>query len=146
MPAFGIKLADANVWLAFAADGHTHHAQAREWLNAQADESCAVCRVTQMALLRHLTNSKIMGENVQTQVQAWQTYDKLASDARVVYLEEPAALAAVFRSFTQEVFPAHERWSDAYLAAFAVVSHSQLVTFDHGFRRFAGLDLLVLDT
>lgn len=30
--------------------------------------------------------------------------------------------------------------------AFAADGHLQLVTFDHGFRRFAGLDLLVLDT
>jgi uncharacterized protein len=59
MPASGgIKLADANVWLAVAFSDHGHHATARTWFEAQADDSCAICRVTQMALLRHLTNSK----------------------------------------------------------------------------------------
>ena len=62
MPASGvIKLVDANVWLAVAFSGHVHHAPAKTWFEGQNDATCAFCRVTQMALLRHLTNSKIMG-------------------------------------------------------------------------------------
>ena len=38
----------------------------------------------------------------------------------------------------------HEHWTDAYLAAFAMASQAQLVTFDRGLRRFGGVDLLVL--
>ena len=68
MPASGvIKLADANVWLALSFSDHLHHAKAKEWFDAEQDESCAFCRVTQMALLRHLTNAKIMGKLVQSQ-------------------------------------------------------------------------------
>ena len=145
MPASGaIKLVDANVWLAISADGHTHHAKAKDWFNTQAEQDCAMCRVAQMALPRHLTNSKIMGVNVQTQAEAWQTHDKLANDPRVIFLNEPAMMDTAFRGFTQATSPSHGVWTDAYLAAFAVSSQAQLVTFDQGFGRYAGLDLLVL--
>jgi predicted nucleic acid-binding protein len=35
-------------------------------------------------------------------------------------------------------------WTDAYLAAFAVVSNCRLVAFDGGFSRFKGLEFLHL--
>jgi predicted nucleic acid-binding protein len=35
-------------------------------------------------------------------------------------------------------------WTDAYLAAFAIAGGLRLVTFDRGFSRFPGLDLLLL--
>ena len=74
MPVSGaIKLADANVWLALAFSDHLRHPNAKAWFDGQSDGSCAFCRVTQMALLRHLTNSKIMGAFVQSQQDAWTT-------------------------------------------------------------------------
>ena len=87
MPASrGISLADANVWLAVAFSDHLHHAKAKAWFEAQHDASCGFCRVTQMALLRHLTNAKIMGQFVQSQQEAWRNYNKLANDPRVLFL------------------------------------------------------------
>jgi hypothetical protein len=140
MPASGeIKLPDANVWLALAFSDHMHHAKARAWFEAQADDSCAYCRITQMALLRHLTNAKIMGAFVQSQQDAWRTYDSLVNDPRVLFLEEPAGIEIVFRGFTQATSPSHAVWTDAYLAALAVRMPAQLVTFDQSFKRFAGI-------
>jgi uncharacterized protein len=145
MPASGgTKLADANVWLAVVFSDHLHHPQAKTWFEVQGDAGCGFCRVTQMALLRHLTNARIMGSFVQSQQDACTNYDKLASDPRVVFLSEPPALETAFRSFAQAAFPSHALWTDAYLAAFALEGQAQLVTFDQGFRRFAGLDLQVL--
>jgi len=145
MPASGAaKLADANVWLALAFSDHVHHEAAQKWFGAQANASCAFCRVTQLALLRNLTNSKIMGRFVQSQQDAWKAFDRLANDPRVSYLEEPPSLETEFRLRSQSISPSHAIWTDAYLAAFAVVRQAQLVTFDNGFRRFSGLALLVL--
>src|SRR5207245_6111816 len=96
------------------------------------------------ALLRHLTNAKIMGLFVQNQRDAWKNYDKLANDPRVVFLDEPPALQPTFRDFTQSNSPAHVTCPDAYLAAFAAGCPAQLVTLDQGFRRFAGLDMLLI--
>ena len=60
MQASGISLVDANVWLALAVDGHVHHVAATKWFDARSEGSCAFCRLTQLAILRHLTNTKIM--------------------------------------------------------------------------------------
>ncbi|NJM54812.1 MAG: PIN domain-containing protein [Verrucomicrobiae bacterium] len=141
MPASGIKLADANVWLAAVFTDHQHHTAARQWFETQPDRTVAFCRVTQMALLRHLTNTRIMGAFVLSQQEAWSTYQRLVNDARVIFLPEPAALEMTFRGLSQATTPSQEHWTDAFLAAFAIQSAAQLVTFDHGFTRFAGLDL-----
>ena len=144
MPASGTKLADANVWLALAFSDHQHHVKAREWFEKQEDDAVAFCRITQLALLRHLTNSKIMGEFVQTQQLAWATFDKFSADPRVLFLPEPPMLDKTFRLFSDSASPSHERWTDAYLATFALLTQSQIITFDSGFQRFRGLKLTVL--
>ena len=54
------SLPDVNILLALVAAGHTHHALAREWFVARDADSIAVCRVTQMELLRLLTNPKVL--------------------------------------------------------------------------------------
>lgn len=144
MPASGIKLVDANVWLAISFGDHVHHETACRWFDAQVDGSCAFCRLTEMALLRHLTNVKIMGKFVQSQQQAWNAYDALISDPRVMFHFEPLGVDAEFRNFAQSASPSHQRWSDAYLAAFAKLNDAQLTTFDRGFTTFTGLDVLLL--
>jgi len=145
MTVSGIKLVDANVWLAIAVDGHAHHVAAVGWFDEQPDGTCAFCRITQMAILRHLTNPKIMGvANVQTQLEAWRAFDALAADPRTLYLEEPAGLTSVFRTLTQVSRPAHKRWTDAYLAGFALNLGLSVVTFDADFTGFPGLSVRLL--
>ena len=145
MPASGsLSLADANMWLALAFSDHVPHSIAKQWFDAQTRGSCAFCRVTQLALLRLLANAKIMGRFVQSQQNAWTAFDRIVADPRMMYLEEPPGLEAKFRRLTQSAAPSNAVWTDAYLAAFALCSQARLVTFDRGFSRFAGLDLLVL--
>jgi toxin-antitoxin system PIN domain toxin len=110
MPASGAtNLLDANVWLALAFSDHQHHASAKSWFDGQAEQSCAFCRVSQMALLRHLTNSRIMGRFVQTQATAWQTCERFLGDPRVAFLVEPPDLDAAFRRLSSADTPSHER-------------------------------------
>ena len=146
MPASGTKLLDANVWLAIAFSGHVHHLRARAWFDGLGDEACIFCRITQMALLRHLTNSKIMGSVVQTQQQAWASYEALAADPRVVFAMEPVDFESRFRALTQDASPSHNRWTDAYLASFAMAGDFELVTLEKDFRSAEGLRLLSLAT
>jgi uncharacterized protein len=145
MTVSGISLVDANVWLAMAVDGHIHHAAAASWFDGQAEGTCTFCRITQLALLRHLTNPKIMGAaNVQTQVEAWRAFEALAADPRVVFLDEPPGLTSVFKSLTQLPRPAHKRWSDAFLAAFAMGFGLEVVTLDADLTSFPGLSVRLL--
>ncbi|MEW6302802.1 MAG: TA system VapC family ribonuclease toxin [Verrucomicrobiota bacterium] len=135
---------DANVWLALAFSDHVHHAKAVSWFATQPEQSCAFCRVTQMALLRHLTNTHIMGRFVQTQAAAWQTFDSFATDPRSAFLSEPDGVETRFRNLTQAASPGHGRWTDAYLAALAIESNVGLVTLDKGFVSCEGLMLELL--
>jgi len=145
MTVSGISVVDANVWLAIAVDGHVHHATAVAWFDGQAEGTCAFCRITQLALLRHLTNPKIMGAaNVQTQADAWKTFEALAADPRVVYIEEPPRLTAIFKSLTQIARPAHKRWTDAFLAAFAMGLGAEVATFDADLATFPKLSVRLL--
>lgn len=96
------------------------------------------------ALLRLLTNARVMGPDVETQTGAWGRLDALCGDGRVTF--EPASEAeAELRRLTRRDSPSQNLWSDAYLAALAIQTGSTLVTFDQDFRRFPGLDLELLD-
>lgn len=134
-----MKLIDSNVWLALAYGGHVHHERAARWFDAQADGTCVMCRITQLALLRHLTNAKIMGTDVCSQARAWQVNDTFAADPRVIFFDEPATLEPGFRSLTQGAESGHSLWTDAYLAAFAISCGFELASLDADFQRFTGL-------
>ena len=82
--------------------------------------------------------------NVQTQVEAWRAFEALAADPRVVYLDEPPALTSVFKSLTQVARPAHKRWTDAFLAGFALGYGLEVVTFDADLTSFPGLSVRLL--
>ena len=90
-----ISLPDVNIWIALAAEGHVHHVPAREWFAAQPDASVAFCRITQMGLLRLLTNSNVMGRAPRTVVQAWETFGQLRADRRLDFATESDRLDAV---------------------------------------------------
>jgi predicted nucleic acid-binding protein len=57
-------LLDVNVWIALAAERHTHHRVARHWFSNLQDEKLAFCRLTQLGFLRLLTNKHVMQEEV----------------------------------------------------------------------------------
>ena len=92
-----ISLPDVNIWIALAAEGHVHHGPAREWFAAQRDASVAFCRITQMGLLRLLTNSHVMGRAPRTIVQAWETFGQLRADRRLTFATEPDRLEFLWR-------------------------------------------------
>jgi uncharacterized protein len=125
---------DVNVWLALTYAGHVHHDVAGAWYKTlDLDDSIHFCRITQISLLRLLTTQAVMAVDVMTQDAAWVAYDKWMSDGRISMLDEPANVEPVFRSLCDGSHPHPKIWMDAYLAAFAIVSGMQLVTFDWGF-------------
>jgi toxin-antitoxin system PIN domain toxin len=127
---------DVNVWAALTYGGHIHHNVARTWFEQVGMEARACfCRFTQISLLRLLTTQAVMGtDEVMTQTQAWQAFDRWLTDSRVLFLEEPTELDEFFRFFSQQNYASPKTWADSYLAAFATASDLQLVTFDQGFQ------------
>ncbi len=124
-------LPDVNVWLAAAVERHAHHRLAREWFDAEEDQR-ALCRVTQMGVLRLLTHQAVMGKDVLTRAQAWQVLDRFEEDDRVVWAEEPTGLEDVWRALSGHADFSTKLWTDDYLAAFAQSGKCTLITFDAG--------------
>jgi uncharacterized protein len=140
MPTSKITLPDINVWVALVSDRHVHHGLARDWFTAIPGTGAAFCRVTQMGFLRLLTNSRVMGDDVLNQRQAWDVYEQLARDQRVVFAWEPPNIEPVWKKLTQSAFRVAGLWTDAYIAALALLYNFQVVSFDKGFRKIPGLD------
>jgi uncharacterized protein len=53
-----------------------------------------VCRFSQLALLRLLTNPAVMQRDVCTGQQSWEVHRKLMTDPRFLYSDEPGGLEA----------------------------------------------------
>ena len=137
-------LLDASVWLPLSAPDHVHHARARQYWDVESADTLAFCRVTALALLRLLTNPRVLGDAVLDGAVAWEALETWLATPRVTYLPESAGLDQVLGGWASEIDIRGGHWTDAYLAAFAVSSGSRLVTFDTDFGRFGGLPLLHL--
>jgi toxin-antitoxin system PIN domain toxin len=142
-------LCDSNVWLALALSKHVHHGATREWLETvQEPASVLICRATQQAFLRLLTNASVLspyGNPPLTNREAWSAYEALLADDRIVFwADEPSGAEPLWKGFAVRSTASPKLWMDAYLAAFALAGRHQMVTTDAAFRQFRGLDVLVL--
>ena len=141
-----MKLVDVNVWLAAAWARHVHHGVAKRFVDAE-DSDLLFCRVTELALLRLLTNPAITGDDALTRKQAWNLLLTLQSDPRVRFVPEPPGLAPLWIAFSKRDDRSHLVWTDDYLAAFAQAASAELVTLDHKLRaRYPSVDVTVLRT
>lgn len=137
-------LPDVNVWLALAFDSHFHHPAAKMWFDALANDAvCCFCRLTQLGFLRLATNRSVFAKHALTLPDAWQKYDLFLTDPRVAFAEEPADLENHWRLFTQSQSFSPHVWNDAYLAAFALAGHLELVT-DKGFSVYSNMACTIL--
>jgi toxin-antitoxin system PIN domain toxin len=136
-------LLDINVWVAFVSARHPHHALVERNWSTLGDAELSFCRVTQMGLLRLLTNPIVMGREVQDSPTAWETYDYLFREQRAVFLAEPDNLESIWRQSSSGPAFSRHRWTDAYLAAFAQAAGVTLLTLDSGFKKFDGLEVLL---
>lgn len=139
-----IDLPDINVWLALTCEDHRHHGRARRYWEGEGTPRLAFCRVTMLGLLRLATNAKVMHNHPFTPAEAWKIYRDFIALPEVSFLGEATDIEVQFAVYTGRAgFPAN-RWTDAYLAAFAHGAGCRLVSFDADFHRFSGLDFLHL--
>ena len=123
------QLLDINVWVAAASHGHQHHQVASAWMQSQ-QETLAFCRITQMGILRHLSNPAVMRHDIVTRRGAWRVFEALMADDRVRILSEPEGLEARWMKFSAHNDQSHQLWTDDYLAAFAEMAGATFVTLD----------------
>ncbi|CAN5713366.1 hypothetical protein BH11PSE8_BH11PSE8_04280 [soil metagenome] len=139
-------IADANVLLPILMEGHAHRARALAWWDECADEEVGLCLPVRTAILRLLTNVRVMGTGVLRPVEAWDALEQLADDPRAILIDQaPAGHASAWRTNILRREPTPDLWTDAWLAALAQASDCEMVTFDKGFRSFAKLRLRLLE-
>jgi predicted nucleic acid-binding protein len=94
-------LPDVKVWIALAAERHILHGVARRWFGSLQVEKLAFCRLTQLGLLRLLTNKHVILEEVMRPDWAWDAYRALRRERRIGYLAEPDELPEDWQAFTE---------------------------------------------
>ena len=123
-------LPDVNVWLALAVSAHVHHPIAREWERHVTSGELALCRFTEMGLLRLLTNARVMGDSALTAGEAWKVRDSIFSDSRARSMTERTGFEENWRRISRGRGVGPNHWTDAYLIAFCATAGCRLVTFD----------------
>lgn len=137
-------LLDVSVWLPLSAPDHVHHLRARRYWESEAVDNLAFCRVTALALLRHLTNPRVLGEAVLGGAGAWKALQTWLTIPRVTFLDEPVAVDELLGQWATQLDLRSGNWTDAYIAAFAVASGCRLVAFDRDFLLYPGIEFLHL--
>jgi len=139
-----MKIPDVNVWLAAAWARHSKHSAAKSWIDAEPGD-LAFCRITQMSLLRLLTNPAITKDDALQRRQAWDVYEKFIADPRIRLIAEPQGLETLWAAFSKRDDKSHLLWTDDYMAAFAQASDAEFVTFDRALsKRYASVRIICL--
>ena len=137
-------LPDLNVWLALTWPEHAHHQRAIAYWEQQAAEQVLFCTVTALGLVRLVCQPKLMGAAARSLAEASALLDALCQQPGV-RLAEPAHQGwEVFHQLLQADGLPARLCTDAHLAALAIANGWRLVSFDHDFARFAGLQRLQL--
>jgi predicted nucleic acid-binding protein len=85
-----------------------------------------------------------MGNDVLSQLGAWQVYDRLCRDIRVGFVAELPQMESIFRQLTKSRQKATGGWTDAYLAAVAKARGLTIVSFDRAFGAMEGVEAVIL--
>jgi hypothetical protein len=128
-----IFLPDVNIWIALTSNRHVHHALANEWLQSIDSGQIAFCRISELGLLRLLTNAHVMGKDVVSPAEAWHVYGEWRTDDRVIFLPERAGFSEQWRQLGRQLSGGPNVWTDAYLAAFALHANATIITLDSKF-------------
>jgi hypothetical protein len=122
---------DVNVWLALSHPAHAHHDVAAKWFEGLDEDTVLVfCRHTQLGLFRLLTTEAVLRQDVRTQRQCWELFDRWVEPGKAIVAIEPSEIEDELRARTWSESPNPKEWADAYLAAFAQSANLGLVTFD----------------
>jgi toxin-antitoxin system PIN domain toxin len=137
-------LADLNVVFPLLVSRHQHRDKALEWFDSTDAGDVVLSRLVRLGSLRLLCNSAVMGPDVLQPKAALEALELFEADERIVLLHEPDGLDGTLKKLAAPCTTTPNLWTDAYLAAFATIAELKLVSFDRGFSKFDGLDVLLL--
>jgi uncharacterized protein len=138
-------IVDVNVLLPLLCEGHSFQASAYGWFDGREADSVGWCLPVRLAILRHLSNERIMGSGVLRPEESLDAWEQLALDERMFEVSAiPPALEDRLRINVAGRQASPKLWTDAWLAALAESLNYEMVTCDRGFRRFALTSLHLL--
>lgn len=141
---------DVNVWLILSHRSHPFHGVATRYWRTVCESGTPLwfSRATMVALVRLLTQPRMMGSDVMTMHQALATYQAWLDTPQVSLLPDPPGFdEAVFRLLGGASAPLPSRlWTDLCFAATADAAGLRMVTFDRDFEHFGLARCLVLPT
>jgi toxin-antitoxin system PIN domain toxin len=140
-----IDLPDVNVWFPLVQPQHVNHGRSLRYWTEEASPKVAFCQITAHGLLRALSNQKALASEALTVQEAWQQYQSLRALQEVIYASETTAADSFLKQWIDKAAFTPRMWTDAQLAALTKAYEFRFVTFDRDFRRFPGLNVLLLE-
>lgn len=133
-------LADVNVLVYAHRKDLPEHDRFSAWLNTEVESGrgYAVCDASLTGFLRVVTNARVFSDPTPLGV-ALRFVDALRSHDAAIHIRPGSRHWTLFTELCGAVGARGNDVPDAYLAALAIESGSELVTADQGFGRFPGL-------
>jgi toxin-antitoxin system PIN domain toxin len=133
-------LADVNVLVYAHRQDLPQYDKYSTWLGEEVESgrSFGLCDVSLTGFLRIVTNGRIF-KNPTPLVEALRSIEELREHPAAVHIAPGTRHWAIFSELCAVVGARGNDVPDAYLAALAIESGSELVTADRGFGRFPGL-------
>lgn len=133
-------LLDVNVLVYAFREGAPQHAAYADWLRqaAAAEEPCGVDDAALSGMLRIVPNPRIFDTPAPI-AQALAFVEPLRGQPSVIPAKPGPRHWSVFARLCNEAGAKGDLIPDAWLAALAIESGSELITADRGFARFPGL-------
>jgi toxin-antitoxin system PIN domain toxin len=125
-----IQLADVNVLLALLWPRHIHHAEAHAWFAGQGHKGWATNSITQVGVLRLLTNPAVTGDAVNA-ATAVRTLEEAIGHPHHQFWPLDYSVTSSLRPAVQRI-AGYRQWTDALLFRQACDCQGKLVTFDAG--------------
>jgi toxin-antitoxin system PIN domain toxin len=129
-------LLDLNILTALLWPAHEHHEAAHRWFGARTAGRWATCALTQLGLVRLLSNPAFSRDALTPVEAAALLAENIAHPAHEFWAERiqvPAAIKAMGPALR-----GYRQLTDAYLLALAGRRKGVLATFDGGVRSLAG--------
>jgi toxin-antitoxin system PIN domain toxin len=139
-----IDLPDINLWIALSSPDHPHHEVADRYWREQSQDYLAFNSTTMLGLVRVGSTAPMLTGKPLSLAAAWKLYQDWRGMEQVAFLVESAATGQILDRWISNGLVTTRTLTDAYLAAFALGSNCRMVTFDQDYKRFPGLDLLLL--
>jgi toxin-antitoxin system PIN domain toxin len=135
-----VILSDVNVLVYAHRQDLPQHLHFFEWLKQEVESGrgYALCDATLTGFLRIVTNGRIFEKPTPLKV-AIEVIEELREQPGAIHLSPGPRHWSLFTGLCSAVGARGNDIPDAYLAALAIESGSELITADRGFGRFPGL-------